>query len=209
MRKLVLPLACSIAAASCTGARHLGSDHANVSLQRASIVTVSRPDFLVSQYPGLSATAESGALTVLKLELSSDTELLNYLGESGQRQVQMRCNVQGVDNRRRYEAFGVGPIQASTDLSRSRSDPGMTAQSQPDSKYKYTAYAFPELKAHDPVNDAGRPLSELSLSTQRFESLSCFFIGVTMSTFGSPRTNPVYVDHANFANALRAFKERE
>jgi hypothetical protein len=69
-------------------------------------------------------------------------------------------------------------------------------------KYRYTVYAFLDLKADDETYVNGKPRGTLDLTTQRFRSLQCFVIGVTMFALIFPRTNAVTVSEQDIREGI-------
>jgi hypothetical protein len=110
---------------------------------------------------------------------------------------------------RMYQAFGAQPYFGMVDLSRmsaNRREGKIHLSPGPDGMYRYTVYAFLDLKAYDTEYVMGRPRSTFDLATQRFESVGCYVIGVAMAPVPVlyPRTNDFTMTYAEFAGEMKA-----
>jgi hypothetical protein len=205
-----------------------GPGRVEVTVTKASIATTSPAQRI--RYP-LRDPAYFPRETLplaIQFELTSRTDLARYFLEDWTRLIQVRCTVTGAETGREYEATGglyYGPIDLSetrmyrafgaepyfgmVDLSHMRANriegkihlsPGS------DGKYRYTVYAFLDLKAGETEYVMGSPRSTFDLAAQRFESVGCYVIGVAMAPVPVlfPRTNDFTMTYAEFAKEMRA-----
>lgn len=131
---------------------------------------------------------------VVRFDLSSETNLARYF-DDWDRMLQPRCAVKGAEDGRHYRGFTVGPLQEGVDISMRgpHRKEALAFTADATGKYRYTLYAFLDLKADDQQYVDGKPRGTLDLSSQRFRSLQCFVIGVTMAPVIFPKTNTVSV----------------
>jgi len=182
----------SLAIAACSNPLSFGPGRIVINLDQAKVLAVDHA-VLFPEFPRDSATPERRE--VLQLVISSRIELLKYFADWG-RQVQVRCAVEGNSNRRTYSGFALGPRPeahaAPTDKDSALRKP-----------YRYTIYAFIDLKADDEKYVSGRPATTLDLKTETFESLRCHLLGVTEAPVLFPRSNDVVVPASTFRSLLR------
>ena len=173
LRAPLLLVLLSIAAASCSNPFSFGPGRVAVSLEEASVRTVENE----ALFPGTPANLKHVRRRVIQFRISSRTDLLKYF-EDWERQVQVRCSVDGSVNGRAYGNSGYGPRLERVDQ---------------DGDYHYIVAAFVDLKAWDVEREGGKPATTLDLEVDRFESLGCHIIGVQMGPVLFPRTNDFVV----------------
>ena len=131
----------------------------------------------------------------LELRISSRTDLIEYF-EEGDRQLQIRCDVVGNTNGKRYDSIGFGPYPDAGSEARGKAPADAIA-------HRYTFYAFVDLNAWDVQYEGGKPASTLDLKSSSFDALRCHLVGVTMVPLFWPRTNDLVVTEAQFRSLLR------
>jgi hypothetical protein len=165
--------------AGCSNPLPVGPGRVDINLQQVKVLLVDHAKL----FPGApQRSGLSDPRAALELTISSPTELLRYFAE-WDRQVQVRCSVDGNLNGKSYLGVTTKPVLKT---------PG------PSKQYEYTVYAFIDLKADDSEYKAGRPATTLDLRTESFEALKCHFLGVTMAPVLFPRSNDVVVSEHTF-----------
>lgn len=168
----------------CSNPLPVGPGRVDINLDQVEVLLADQ----ASLFPGSSTRSGSPSRReALELVISSRTELLEYFAEWN-RQVQVRCSVEGNLNGRSYADVAVFPVTKKPALSKS---------------YQYTIYAFIDLKAEDTQYVSGRPAATFDLRTERFESLKCHLLGVTKAPGLFPRSNEIVVSENTFRTLLR------
>lgn len=170
--------------AGCSNPFPVGPGRVEIDLVQAKVLRVDHAT-LFSGRPQYSGSSKPRA--ALELVVSSQAELLRYFAEWN-RQIQVRCSVEGNQNGRSYVGFATHAVLKT---------PG------PSKQYRYTIYAFTDLKADDSRYEGGRPASTLDLRTESFEALKCHFLGVAKAPVLFPRSNDVVVSRDAFQTLLR------
>jgi len=194
LRRTVLSLM-SVVVASCASPLPFGPGRVAVTLEETNIRVVEN-DALFPEFVGKQA--DRTPRQVVQFRISSQTDLPKYF-KDWDRQLQVRCSVEGNNNGRKYDSFGVGPLpeggpQNSGDNS---------GQVTPKSKHYYTIYAFIDLIAEDHQFQDGNPATTLNLKVDHFESLRCHLLGVTMAPVIFPRSNDFVIPVNRFQTLLR------
>lgn len=184
MNRFSLAALLALGFAGCSNPLPVGPGRVDISLDRVTVVLVDDAT-LFPGFPTRSGSPEQRE--ALELDISSQTELVEYFAEWN-RQVQIRCSVDGNLNGRSYTGVA-------RHLAMKR--PG---ELKP---FKYTVYAFIDLKALDTHYVSGQPATTLDLKTERFESLKCHFLGVTKAPVLLPRSNDVVVFESTFRTQFR------
>jgi hypothetical protein len=183
----------SVAIAACSNPLPFGPGRVEIKLDQAAVLAVEHstlfPDS--SRDPAAPARRE-----VLRLVISSKTELLSYFKERD-RQVQVRCAVDGNRSGKSYSGFALGPVPE-----RRLHLNSTNAALQP--PYRYTIYAFIDLKAEDVQYKGGKPAGSLDLKKEAFGTLKCHLLGVTKAPVLLPRSNDIIVSATTFQSLLHA-----
>jgi hypothetical protein len=185
MIRIALIALLALGIVGCSNPFPVGPGRVAIKLDQVKLSSID-PATLRTRAPARAATADRRE--ALELTISSRTELLRYFA-GWNRQVQVRCAVEGNENGKRYEDFPLHPIPKTNSASTS---------------YQYTIYAFIDLKAHDIEYKNGRPATTLDLKTERFETLRCHLLGVTMAPVLFPRSNDVVVSGSTFRTLLQS-----
>ena len=184
IRATLLALLCLVAA--CSNPFQFGPGRVDLKLESITVQTVEHSMlFGDAKY----AQAKRPDREVVHLKVSSQTDLLQYFQE-WEREIQVRCSVDGNLNGRSYRGFALGPFQEGANISRStnRTD---ASPPQPAERYIYSIYAFVDLVADDVEYQDGKPASTLNLKVDHFESLRCHLLGVTKAPVLFPKSNDV------------------
>jgi len=168
----------------CSNPLPFGPGRVDITLEQVKVLLVDHAT-LFPESPKRSGSPDRRE--ALELIISSRTELLGYFAEQN-RQIQVRCSVEGNSNGRSYTGFATHAALKT---------PG---SSKP---YKYAIYAFIDLKAEDAHYVNGRPATVLDLRTEGFVSLNCYFLGVTKAPVMFPRSNEVVISGSTFRTLLR------
>jgi hypothetical protein len=178
--------------AACSNPLPFGPGRVAINLDRAEVLDVDH----ATLFPGSPKDpAAPERREALRLVISSQTELLTYF-EEWDRQVQVRCAVDGNLNRKSYSGFAIGPLPEGQGTS-------IGSNATVHKPYRYTVYAFIDLKADDVQYEGGKPASTLNLKTETFGSLKCHLLGVTKAPVLFPRSNDVVLPASTFRTLLR------
>ena len=184
MHRVSLPALLALGIAGCSNPLPVGPGRVEIDLDQAKVLRVDQ----ATLFPGSPTRSGSPKRReALELVISSPRELLGYFAKWN-RQVQVRCSVEGNLNGRSYAGFATHPV---------------LKRSGPSRPYEYTIYAFIDLKAEDTEYVRGRPAPTFDLRTEGFESLKCHFLGVTKAPVLFPRSNEVVVSASTFRTLLR------
>ena len=176
----VLVLVLTLMPFHCSNPLPFGPGRVAVNLDRATVRAV---DHAVLFREPRTSPDQKPSRQVLELRISSRTDLLGYLGGGG-RHLQVRCDVVGNTNGRRYRDSALGPF------------PGKAPAGS--LVHRYTIDAFMDLQASDVEYEGGKPASTLDLKSSVFHSLRCHLVGVTMGPAFWPRSNDLVVTAAQF-----------
>jgi hypothetical protein len=170
----------------CANPFPFGPGRIEVELENAAVQRLTRGELLPRSDPAW----RDRPVDVIRFDLSSDENLARYF-EDWDRLVQTRCFVEGAQDGRSYADFAVGPLQEGIDISMLGRRRNEARDLAPDSagKYRYTVYAFLDLRADDRKYVDGKPRGTFDLASQQFSSVGCFIIGVTKAPVIFPRTN--------------------
>ena len=189
-----LPLIACIAGASCSNPLPYGPGRVEVFLTDVTVVK-STPAFVRGVHVGKPS---------VRLAFSSPTDLASFFNQ-WDRQIQTRCKVTGAEGGGQFNAPAVGPFFETHDISE-RGAPGHRSVRNVTAPYRYTAFSFFDLRASDTVYEMGRPRSTFDLTSQRFERLECFVIGVTKAPVLFPKSNSVTISREQFLQSLKDAK---
>lgn len=168
----------------CSNPLPFGPGRVAISLDQAKVLVVDHATLFPNSPKGPKVPDQHEAL---QLVISSETELLGYFAEWN-RQVRVRCAVEGNANGKSYSGAALGPVPEVR---------------QPSKPYRYIIYSFIGLKANDVQYERGSPATTLNLRTDAFETLRCHFVGVTKAPVLFPRSNDVVVPASTFRTLLR------
>ncbi|UHQ18309.1 hypothetical protein LVB87_08720 [Lysobacter sp. KIS68-7] len=182
----------SLAAVSCTNPLPFGPGRVDVTLEDASIQVLENEAIFPED---VFAESRHVPRQVIQFRISSRTDLLKYF-KDWDRQLQVRCSVEGSANGRAYHSIGYGGLHKCAE------DGGRECKPTP-GRYRYTVYSFIDLEANDDEYANGKPATTLGLKTDRFESLKCHLIGVQKAPVLFPRSNDFFVSAWEFQNLLR------
>ena len=168
----------AIFATSCTNPFSVGPGRVNISLDNASVGLV-ESSILSPQFESSGPFKRE----VLRLEISSKTDLLKYFSDYD-REIQVRCSVDGNRDGRKYSGLAVGPIAEGYQMRSGR--------------YRYKIYSFVVLHAKAVEYEGGKPVKTISLKTSDYEALRCHLLGVTKAPVLFPRSNDVTVSAESF-----------
>jgi hypothetical protein len=185
--------------AACSNPSQYGPGRVDLKLESAAVQTV---EHSVLFGDATYAQAKRSDRQVVHFKVSSRTDLLRYFRE-WEREIQVRCSVDGNLNGRSYRGFALGPFREGANVS------GNTGRTdapppQPAEQYLYSIYAFIDLVANDVEYQDGKPASTLNLKVDHFESLRCYLLGVTKGPVLFPKSNDISVQ----ANQFRALYDR-
>ncbi len=184
IHRVLLLFSLAVGVVGCSNPLPVGPGRVEINLEQVKVLLVDHAKL----FPGVTQPSGlSNPKAALELVISSRTELLRYFAEWN-RQVQVRCAVEGNLNGKSYLGFATQPILKT---------PG------PSKQYEYTVYAFIDLKADDAQYEAGRPATTLDLRTESFKVLKCHFLGVTKAPVLFPRSNDVVVSEKTLRTLLR------
>jgi len=111
LRAVLLTMLCLVAA--CSNPFQYGPGRVDLELQSVTVQTVEhRVLFGDTKY----AQAKRPAREVVHFKVSSRTDLLQYFRE-WEREIQVRCSVDGNLNGRSYQGFALGPFQEGVNIS--------------------------------------------------------------------------------------------
>lgn len=184
LHRMLLPALLALGITACSNPLPFGPGRVAINLDQVRVRLV---DHAVLFPESLTRSGSPNRREALELVISSRTELLGYFAE-WDRQVQVRCSVEGNLNGRSYKVVAPAPVLKK---------PGSLKP------YQYTIYAFVDLKAKDTEYVEGRPATTFDLRTDRFESLQCHFLGVIKAPGLFPRSNDVVVSESSFRTLLR------
>jgi hypothetical protein len=194
LRRTVLSLM-SVVVAACASPLPIGPGRVAVTLEETNIRVIEN-DVLFPEFVGRQA--DRAPRQVVQFRISSQTDLLKYF-KDWDRQLQVRCSVEGNNNGRKYDSFGIGPLPEGGPQNGGNN----SGQVTPGSKHHYTIYAFIDLIAEDHEFEDGKPATTLNLKVDHFESLRCHLLGVTMAAVIFPRSNDFVITVDRFQTLLR------
>ena len=184
----------SLAVVACSNPFPFGPGRVEVKLEDVAVATVEHATI----FPEAASAPSRPSRRVVRLSLSTRTDLVQYFKE-WDRQIQVRCSVDGSANGRSYHGFSTQPFPDG-----SGNGVALPSQAAPGSeRYLYTIYAFVDLVAEDDEYQGGRPVTTLSLKTDHFEALRCHLLGVTKAPVLFPKSNDFVVSAERFRNLYR------
>jgi hypothetical protein len=176
---------------SCSGSR------VAVTLDQAAIRAIDHAT-LFPKYGGSST--DRASRQVLQLSISSETDLPKYF-EDQEKQLQVRCSVDGSSDGKAYRGFATGPLPERSYATGNRAQQGQITPRN--KRYRYIIYAFIDLEADSVEYKNGKPASTLNLKADHFDALTCHLIGVQKAPVPFPRSNDFSVPVSNFHALLR------
>jgi len=194
MHRLAAISLLSLAVAACSNPFPFGPGRVEVTLEDVAVATVENATI----FPEAASAVNRPSRRVVQLKLSTRTDLVQYFKE-WDRQIQVRCSVDGTANGRSYHGFSTQPFPDS-------SGNEVALPSHPTSgseRYVYMVYTFVDLIAQDDEYEGGSPATTLNLMTDQFEALRCHILGVTMAPVLFPVSNDFVVSAAKFHDLYR------
>jgi hypothetical protein len=184
----VLVGAVLLAITACSNPLPFGPGRVEIKLDQAFIRAVPHEVLFPGSLRDRDVPKQRNAVVLV---ISSQTELLSYFKRQD-RQLQVRCAVEGNSSNRTYQGFALDPVPEHTFRSNSASQ----------SLYRYTIYSFIDLEADDVAYERGKPATGLDLKTASFASLKCHLLGVIAAPALFPRSNDVVVTASTFRDLL-------
>ena len=197
IRNTLAATALFVSCAACSNPFSFGPGRVEIRLDEASVRAVPHKILFPDSRRNDGVPKERD---VLVLAVSSETELLSYF-QVRDRQLQVRCRVEGNEGSQRYRGFALSPVPERVLSEGSES-------SNPRGRYLYIIYSFIDLEAADEMYEGGKPATRLDLRTASFSSLNCHLLGVTKAPGLFPRSNDVSVSADVFRNMVRRASPR-
>ena len=187
----------SLAVAACSNPFPFGPGRVDVKLEDAAVALVEHAT-IFPDFPEAASAPKRPPRRVVRLKLSSETDLIKYF-KDWDRQLQVRCTVDGNANGKSYSGFATQPFPDGSSNGVTRPSQSAPASEQ----HLYLIYAFIDLLAKDDEYQDGKPATTLDLKTDQFEALRCHLIGVTKAPVLFPKSNDFVVPAEKFRNLFR------
>jgi len=184
----------SLTVVACSNPFPFGPGRVDVRLEDVAVVAVEH----AALFPESASAPNRPSRPAVRLKISTQTDLIQYFKE-WDRQIQVRCSVDGSANGRSYHGFATQPLHDRSGSEVNTHSQGPSASQ----RHRYTIYTFIDLAAEDDEYQGGKPKTTLSLRGDQFEALRCHLLGVTKAPVLFPKSNDFVVPAEQFGKLYR------
>jgi len=169
-------------------------------LQIEASEIVQREDSFFFSYAPESAMGRSNTShKYLKLHVSSDKPLYNYLVEDWGRHIHVYCEITCVSCEQTSNIVAFGPYYGEIDISKIFLSDKSFRENSSKGRHKYSIYTFRNLESSEHF-EHGKKIERVS--AENFDAISCFISGTAYLTPGIyPRSNNVTFTKHDFKAA--------